>query len=161
MGAVQGLVLRLRTYTHMRAELLLDGHVLGSAEAEALLRGDSWSPLSLAVSRTNGVLVSYRGSVVLHASLPADRWRPAASWRVGFGARTGGSSAEHRIRSIRLRSAMLAASGSVAVEVSVNGGADFSSGGPTIRYSALPMALLIRPVAGPADGGTLITVSGE
>ena len=81
--------------------------MLADAHVTPLLRASAWSPLVLSVHATRGVSVSLRDVPLLaNVPLPAS-WRPAAHWRLGFGARGGGKSAEHRLRALKLRSPLL------------------------------------------------------
>uniref|UniRef100_A0A7S2LSA9 IPT/TIG domain-containing protein n=1 Tax=Leptocylindrus danicus TaxID=163516 RepID=A0A7S2LSA9_9STRA len=52
-------------------------------------------------------------------------------------------------------------SGIVAVEVSVNGGHDFSTSGVVFQYLPIAVVSKIRPHMGPTNGGTDITVYGD
>ena len=163
-----GLVLRLRTSaqptpSEHRVELLLDGVTLASAYVGPLLRAASWSVLRLDLHPVRGVSVWLREVPLLSAVALPSSWRPADHWRLGLGARTAGDhGAEHRLRSLRLRSALLAASTSARVAVSLNGGADFSplEQGPTLAYAAIPALKRLLPLTGPSLGGTALTLRG-
>ena len=52
------------------------------------------------------------------------------------------------------------AGGVAAVDVSVNGGADFTTDGLTYTYETGTVSHIISPSFGPTTGGTLVTVSG-
>ena len=75
IGAEDGLVVRLRTYTHMRAELLLYGQVLGSAPVENALHGGTWAALNVTLDGVPNVsvYVSYGGKRLLDAVRGASR----------------------------------------------------------------------------------------
>ena len=131
-----GLVVRLRSHVHARVELSLDGVDLASARAPGELYGHSYTPLRVRVA--GGKAHVHYGGVALLSDVALLGWDPDATWRVGVGARQGHQSAQHRVRSLRLRSALrLAQSSSVTVEVSLNGGADVSSGGPELNCTVM------------------------
>ena len=69
MGADGGLVVRFRTYTHMRAEVLLHGQVLGNAPVEDALRGATWEALNVTLDGAPNVsvYVSYGNKRLLDA----------------------------------------------------------------------------------------------
>ena len=169
IGVDEGLVLRLRTFTHMRAELVLNGVMLASAQLDAALRGRTFIPIAMTVDSRAGVTVRMNATLLLtNVTLPADPadlhaaavWRPHHTWRIGFGARTGDLSAEHRVRSVVIRSPFLASQVAVPVEVSGNGGADFSSGGALLTYAQVPVVSSLHPAVGPVHGGTSLELRG-
>ena len=161
MGGIVGLVVRLRTFTHQRVELVVDGAIVGSASTAGFLQNDPWVPLNLSVSAAGGVVVTYRSHQLLRVPHLPPSYAAQPHWRVGFGARNGDLASNHRVRSIRLRSALLAARTTVAVEVSLNGGADFSSGGPSLAYVSSPRLTSLRPLAAPTAGGTVLMLRGQ
>lgn len=173
-----GLVLRLRTRGRQRAELLLDGRLLASAATGYAMRGQDFVPLSIEVDAAHGVSASLDG-IALFANVPLpSTWlqRPAPDWRIGFGASSGDGISSHHVRSLRISSALFGGAGAggdggasgglgpsligVPVEVSGNGGADFSSGGPLLSYVPRPLAVQISPLVGPVLGDTRITLRG-
>ena len=158
-GGGAGLVVRLRTLRRLRVEILVDGAELASADAGDLFYSDAWAAFALEVDAGRGVTLWYRHvAVIRDAPLPAS-WAPADGWRVGLGARAGAEGCHHRVRSLRLASPLLAAGTRVPVEVSFNS-IDFSSGGPEIAYAAPPVVSLVLPAAGPAAGGSAVTLRG-
>ena len=114
-AARRGLVVRLRTRNHQRAELRLNGSLLASAATGPALRGSSFVPLRVEVDPASGVSVSF-DSVALFVGValpPSWLHMPQASWRIGLGgrlaqARTSSASTAHsapRLKAWALRRA--------------------------------------------------------
>ena len=104
-----GLLVRVRTYSHQRVEALLDGAIFASARVNPSLRIDSYANLTLEVSPSSGLTLRFRGVALLERAPLPPAWAraPLRRWRLSLHARNGEMSADHRVRSLRLTSALL------------------------------------------------------
>lgn len=109
-GEGHGLVLRLISFERPRIELRLSGIELASVPAPGLFlpvsfapvnfsSAASFAPVNLTVHAARGVWLSIGGRLYLEGvPLPVSLWTPGPSWRIGLGARTGGSRSDHVVR---------------------------------------------------------------
>ena len=109
----------------------------------------------------DGLTVSESG-VALFENVTIVDWSPSASWRMGFGARTGESQHDyHLVDNVHVRAGSAFRKLSVAVEVSLNGQSLTTDDAVAFSYFAAPAVSALRFERGPTSGGTSVVVTGS
>ena len=160
-GGGSGLVVRLRTLRAGSAWRSSSTAPSSRRPTRAICSTPNlaWAAFALEVDAGRGVTLWYRQSPssATRRSAPRGHRATAQACRPRRARRRGGLPPPRASR--RLASPLLAAGTRVPVEVSFNS-IDFSSGGPEIAYAAPPVVSLVLPAAGPAAGGSAVTLRG-
>lgn len=157
-GAGNGLRVQLLTFSR-RVFVSYGGAMVTSAQVAKDLRARA--PQQVEVRYTaNGLWMRYDEQVVIDG-VRIDAWAPQASWRFGFGARTGAESPahnEHAVDNVRIELGdMIAAEGLSLVRVGLN--AMQLSAALQYTYLSPVHSVSISPASGPREGGTVVTIA--
>mgnify|MGYP003317711409 CR=1 FL=1 len=101
----------------------------------------------------DGLTVSESG-VALFENVTIVDWSPSASWRMGFGARTGSDFDGHYLANMTLHTGAHLRVESVAVEVTLNH-QSYTENDVQLSYMPPPAVSALSVDRGPEDGGTL------
>lgn len=164
-GTASGLCVRFRTrdfsgLPRQTIEVAYDGAVLESTESmpPESLRVGAWVAVEIEHG-AGGLRIVFNGRIFFNG-VHITAYEPKLSWRFVLGAGTSAWRDAHRVDSLRLNVGALVGVVAVGVELTTNG-QQFSSSAAAFSYYPPPVVSYLSPAAGPAAGGTLLTLSGS
>ncbi len=163
-GVDSGLSIRFRTRDAVSTrfdlvEAVYDGTVLRTVSGESVgsLRLQAWVPVVVAHTSA-GLQVEYNGRLLIDW-MRVEKWLPAPGWQFVLGASTTNWRDAHRIHHVRLQLGAMVDRTSIPLEITTSGD-QFSASRVLFEYVPSPTVSLVLPSSSPADGGTLVMLSG-
>ena len=160
-AAATGLELRIRTGDVDLLQLSHRGAVVLSRKMHGALRADAFLNVSLSVSASGLVELDAADAIVV--TLQLEQWSPRPGWALAFGGRCTDSCSEPEnaqwIDNVLIQAEALVERAPARLELALNGQQFVAAG--TFEYTPLPSVSRVRPLHGPVEGGTRLTIHGS